>query len=111
MAQYDFKQLITQFQESSLEQIFTYIRLRDIQLAILTYPVQHVRSRVNRVLRTVAARYADVLLVDVSQALAEHMLAPGSDLLAVDGGHPNAEGYGMEARYVMDALIEAHVLK
>jgi len=95
--------------EVNLERIAYEVTARDIRFCLITYPNMPHDHPVNQVLRRVGARQDDVLLIDAAAALASRLADPSLDLMSRDGFHPNARGYALLARFVLDSLNEAKV--
>lgn len=89
---------------ANLKQIADDLLARNIRIGMLTYPNRPVDAAMNRAVRDVASRHPHIMLIDAAQALSDRFFDPSEALLSADRAHPNVSGYGLLARYVIEAL-------
>lgn len=94
-----------QLVEHNLERIVSLVTTHGVQLGIVTYPNHPGDKWMNRAMREVAVRHPSVLFVDAAESLWSVFESAGAELTGSDGWHPNAQGYALFARYVVDALV------
>lgn len=94
----------------NLERAINQLTTQHVRLALITYPNLPKDHWENRVVRWVAARHPAVLLIDAAGVLSDRFANPTQEYMSPNGTHPNAQGYRLLARYILETLEAAGAL-